>query len=389
MNTPFLDRISPGELLRRLVAVDSRSPGALTEPVPAGAPTEEGVCALVEGWLGELGFACERQYPAPRRPQLLARRQRHPGAPTLAFSAHFDTVGTDGMTVPPFAGELRDGRLYGRGACDTKGSHAAMLLALARLCRESLPLNLMYIGTCAEESGVEGARQLRLGTAPPDAVIVGEPTGNRLVAGHKGHRWLELAVHGRAAHGSTPEAGDNAIYRMAEAILALRRLAAGELARETRPGFTPQTLAVTVVHGGDKVNIIPALCRIQVDLRLFPDTDADALARRLLDQVREESGHSLELLSAHGAGGFGCPPESPLRRALETALRETGGDPAATTVSYCTDAGAFAGFGIDTLVFGPGDIRHAHGPEEFIELAELEAAIPVLAAAARAFAAAH
>ena len=386
MKTAFLTAVSPVDLLRRLVATDSRSPGALDAPVPPETATEETLCALIEEWLGELGFACERQYPAPRRPQLLARRCPHPGRPTLAFSAHFDTVGTDGMTVAPLAGDLRDGRLYGRGACDTKGSHAAMLLALARLCRDPLPLNLMYVGTCAEETGIEGAPRLRLGDTPPDAVIIGEPTGNRLVTGHKSHLWLELAVHGRAAHGATPEAGDNAIYRMTEIIQWLRRLAETELGRDVRPGFTPQTLAVTVVAGGNKVNIIPDQCRIQTDIRLFPGTDAAAFVGALTARIQAETGQTVEVLSQHRANGLGAIPGSPLRHAVMTALAEAGREAAETTVNYCSDAGAFAGFGIDTVIFGPGDIRQAHGPAEFLELAELDAAIPLLAATARAFA---
>ena len=378
--------VSPVDLLRRLVATDSRSPGALARPVAPDTITEETLCALIEEWLGELGFVCERQYPAPRRPQLLARRCPHPGRPTLAFSAHFDTVGTAGMTVPPFAGELRDGRLYGRGACDTKGSHTAMLLALARLCQDPLPLNLMFIGTCAEESGVEGAPLLGLGDTPPDAVIIGEPTGNRLVTGHKGYLWMELAVHGRAAHGSTPEAGDNAIYRMAEVIQWLRHLAETELGQKRRADFTPQTLAVTVVAGGNKVNIIPDQCRIQTDIRLFPGTDTAAFVRDLIARIKAEIGQTVEVLSLHGGNGFGAIPNSPLWRAMAAALAAAGRDTAATTVNYCSDAGAFAGFGIDTVIFGPGDIRQAHGPTEFLELAELEAAIPLLTATAHAFA---
>ena len=387
--TAFLNTVSPVDLLRRLVATDSRSPGALATPMAPDTITEETLCALIEEWLGELGFVCERQYPAPHRPQLLAQRCPYPGRPTLAFSAHFDTVGTEGMTVPPFAGELRDGRLYGRGACDTKGSHAAMLLALARLCHDPLSPNLMFIGTCAEESGIEGAPRLRLGDTPPDAVIIGEPTGNRLVTGHKSHLWLELAVHGRAAHGSTPEAGDNAIYRMAEVIQSLRRLAETEMGRESCAGFTPQTLAVTVVAGGNKVNIIPDQCRIQADVRLFPGTNVAAFVRELTARIKAETGQTLDVLSQHGANGFGAIPNSPLRRAMAAALAAASRDATETTVNYCTDAGAFAGFGIDTVIFGPGDIRQAHGPTEFLELAELEAAIPLLTATARAFAVAR
>lgn len=375
-------------LLRALVRIDSRTPGALRDPVPPGTVTEADICAFVAAWLEARGFAVGVHCPAPRRPNLVALRRGPPGAPTLAFEAHFDTVGTTGMTHDPFACELRDGRMYGRGTADTKGAMAAMLVALERLTAAGAPpLNLLFIGACAEETGCEGIRFLELGELCPDAVIVGEPTSNQPVVGHKAHLWFELTAHGRAAHGSCPEAGDNAIYRMQEVIAALRAYDAEVLRPATHPGFTPATLSVDMISGGTKVNIIPERCAIQVDTRLLPGHDLDQALAAMLAAARTRAGGRIEVTWSHAAPGFAAPADSPLLAALTAGLAAAGRRCTPTTVNYCTDAGVLAGRGLSCVVFGPGSILQAHGAEEYIDLAEAEAAATILEQTARAFAA--
>jgi acetylornithine deacetylase/succinyl-diaminopimelate desuccinylase-like protein len=295
------------KLLTELVCIDSRSPGRLGDPRPANAPTEEPLARFLAARLERLGLAAELQWVEPERPHLIARTPHIPGAPTLAFEAHLDTVGTEGMTIPPFTPEIRGGRLYGRGACDTKGPMAAMLTALERLLHENAqhetrdtkhsPLNLIFLGCCAEETGCEGVARLDFGGRPPDAVIVGEPTENRPVVGHKAHLWFELTVRGKAAHGSHPEAGDNAIYRMAAVIASLRRFTESRLNRDTarenaklKIPFTPATLSVGTIRGGTKVNIVPDACAILVDVRLLPWQVPAAMLEELADWVRADSG---------------------------------------------------------------------------------------------------
>ncbi len=398
-------------LLAELVRIDSRSPGRLGEPYPAGAPTEEALARFLAARLERLGLAVELQWLEPGRPHLVARTPHVPGMPTLAFEAHLDTVGTEGMTIPPFTPEIRGGRLYGRGACDTKGPMAAMLTALERLLAETpahgqapiengsmkienaLPLNLMFLGCCAEETGCEGVARLDFGGRPPDAVIVGEPTENRPIVGHKAHLWFELTVRGRAAHGSHPEAGDNAIYRMAAVIASLRRFAETRLNRDTarenaklKIPFTPATLSVGVIRGGTKVNIVPDSCSVLVDVRLLPWQNPAAALEELTSWVREDSGQPLDVTWTAMAPGFASRPDSPLAAAIADAAETCGGRTPPGVVNYCTDAGSLGARGLDTVVFGPGSILQAHAAEEYVELAQLDAAVEILVETARRYA---
>jgi len=379
-------RMNATKLLQDLVRIDSRSPGELNAALAPDAVTEETLAQWVAERLQSIGFACDLQPAAPRRPNLIAWSRRNPAWPALAFQAHFDTVGSDGMTIPPFAAEIRAGRLYGRGAADTKGSIAAMLAALARLQAMSVPLNLGFLGTAAEETGCEGVRELDLTGMPVDGIIVGEPTSNQPVTGHKAHLWFELTCHGRAAHGSSPEAGDNAIYRMTEVIAVLRKVAQTFTAETPVPGFTPSTLSVDVIRGGTKVNIIPDACSVQVDVRLQPRLAPVVVLEHLLREAGAAAGGKLALTWTHITPGFETPSDSRLIRALCTGLEQTGLAPNPGTVSYCTDGGVLKEKGYDVVVFGPGSILQAHSADEFIELAELDQAVEILVHTAQAFA---
>ncbi len=382
-------------LLAELVRIDSRSPGRLGDPRSDGAPTEEALARFLSAHLEQLGMTVELQWLEPGRPHLVARSPQIPGAPTLAFEAHLDTVGVEGMTIPPFTPELRGGRLYGRGACDTKGPMAAMLVALEKLLHDTQhatrnagrsPLNLLFIGCCAEETGCEGVKHLKINGLRPDAVIVGEPTENRPVIGHKAHLWFELSVRGKAAHGSHPEAGDNAIYRMADVIASLRRFAGTRLLEASHPGFTPATLSVGTIRGGTKVNIVPDSCAVLVDVRLLPQQTPAAMLEELAAWVRADSGQPVEITWKAMAPGFASRADSALVRAFAAAGDARGARMPPGVVNYCTDAGSFGEAGYDTVVFGPGSILQAHAAEEYIELAQLDAAVQILMETARQYA---
>lgn len=381
----------PVELTRTLIRIDSRSPGNLDATPTPGRTTEADIAGFVAARLEAVGFETELQPAAPGRPNLVAGRTVDPAAPFLFFEAHFDTVGTEGMTVPPFDPQLRDGRLYGRGACDTKGSMAAMLTALQRLAGEKLPLNLGFIGSCAEETGCEGVRRLNLNRfRAPLAVVVGEPTENRPVTGHKAHAWCEWLTRGRAAHGSNPAHGDNAVYRMARVVTALEAYAAGPLqAVVPPPGFSAPTLSVGTIRGGTKENIVPDHCAIQIDFRLLPEQPLDAFLADLHRYVLEKTGEPVETAWMRFSEGFAAQPDSPLLNALNAAAaRIAGSQPAATeTVNYCTDAGPLAAAGHHPVVFGPGSIRQAHSADEWIEVRQIREAVEILCAAARQLAA--
>lgn len=379
--------LDPIPLLQQLVQINSCTPGNLRDPVPPQAATEEELALFLQQLLMDMGLETALQALAPRRPAVIAWTPPQPGRPTLAFEAHLDTVGVTGMTHPPFTAERREGRIWGRGAADTKGPMAAMLAALSQLVRQQLPVNLLFVGCAAEETGCEGAMALDLSPWKPDAVVVGEPTANQPVIGHKAHLWFELTTSGRAAHGSAPELGDNAIYRALDLVQLLRQFHAEHLAARAVPGFTPSTLAVTMIDGGVKVNIIPERCRLRADLRLVPGFDEKQVLADIVAAARAQCGSQVALTWKTGAPAFSARPGSALLAAFSAGMRACHLDAKPATVNYCTDAGPLSQKGYDCLVFGPGSIKQAHGAEEYIEVAEVEAAVGILCATATAYAA--
>ena len=202
-------------LLSDLVAIPSVNPmgRALTGP----EFLEGRVSDYLESWFRTLGVDVERQVVSPGRDNLIARYESPKGRRTLLFDAHQDTVPTDGMTIDPFAPELKGGRLHGRGACDIKGGMAAMLTAFARLVRERPGDSASVIMACTvdEEFTHTGSSRLADGHHGADLAIVAEPTMLNIVDRHKGAVRWKIRTQGVACHSSTPELGENAIYAMA------------------------------------------------------------------------------------------------------------------------------------------------------------------------------
>lgn len=364
------------ELASRLIAIDSRNTVPLEcRERPA---TEEAMCSFLEEYCRNLGLACERQEAAPHRPVLIARGPRQDRVPTLAFEAHMDTVGTEGMTIPPFEAQVRDGCLYGRGACDTKGGMAAMLVAIERILRRELPINLLFIASCAEETGCEGAPHIDLSAYPVDWIVVGEPTSNQPIVGHKANACFELICRGKAAHGARPEAGCNAIYRMIDIVTFLRREIIPELAAHPHPDFTGSTLSVNMINGGVKANIVPDQCRLIADLRLVPGgPEPEKMMAAIVERASHALGFPVETGWSRISPGLNTPKESVLVKAAEAARNRLGLDAVTGSVSYCTDAGVFAAKGYPCIVMGPGNILQAHSAVEYVELNQLYEAVDI------------
>jgi len=376
------------ELLRELVAIPSMNPyrAAALEPGFGEAALAERVAAF----LRQAGLAVELQEVAPGRPSVLARLDsaqpaiRNPQSAIL-FVAHLDTVPVEGMTIAPFAGEVRDGRLYGRGACDNKGSLAAMLTALRRVAAaRSNPCPILFAATADEESGYRGIRSVLRHFGPqsairnpqsaiaPRAAFVGEPTSLKIIIAHRGVvRWA-VAAQGKSAHSAHPEQGVNAIYRMASVVSGLEALAARIRQRPPHPLVGPPTLSVGTIHGGHSVNTVPDRCVIEVDRRLVPGESADAAEAEVRALV-EARGATMERFFA--AGAFEVPRDAAVvGMAVEAVEAVLGRDAEVVGVAYATEAPEVFDAGIPCVVLGPGDGSKAHSADEFIALDQLEAA---------------
>ena len=365
-------------LLSDLVAIPSVNPmgRGLTGP----DFLEGGVSDYLEGWFRELGVDVERQVVSPGRDNIIARYRSPKGRRTLLFDAHQDTVPTDGMTIDPFAPELKNGRLYGRGACDIKGGLAAMLAAFARLIRERPEDSASVIMACTvdEEFTHTGSSRLADGHHGADLAIVAEPTSLRIVDRHKGAVRWKVRTQGVACHSSTPQLGKNAIYAMARVVAALEEYA-GELSRSTPdPVLGPPSLSVGRIEGGMSVNVVPDWCEVEVDRRVIPGERAADCPGRVLGFLRERLGDlkRVEFFPPWVnmpplVAGRAAPFLPALRSAIERVGRRT---PEVIGVPYGTDAGPLGEAGLPCVVFGPGDIAQAHTKDEWVELDQVRLA---------------
>jgi acetylornithine deacetylase len=315
----------------------------------------------------------------------------------ILFEAHQDTVPVDGMTIDPWRPVARDGRVYGRGACDIKGAMAAMLAALSRLAddRPAGRPTIVMACTVNEEHGYTGATALSKlweqsgGIIPrrPDAAIVAEPTLLDVVVAHKGTvRWRCHAT-GRAAHSSQPHLGDNAIFKMSRVLPALERYqrdVAPQLGEHPLCGRP--SLSVGTIHGGLSVNTVPDRCTIEIDRRLLPgeepQTAYEAVIRYLADDPAIASSlvHEPPFMQARGLpDGANRPVAERLLAAVEPSIgqRKTIGVP------YGTDAATYQSMGIPSVVFGPGSIDQAHTADEWVSVDQLQAAVEAYYAFAR------
>ncbi len=364
------------QLLRQLVAIPSVNPALADDPAIG---SEAPLAQFLADHLAEKGFSIERHEIVPGRPNVVARRG--PAAPkrTLLVEAHLDTQGIHGMTVPPFSGELRDGRIYGRGACDMKGPMAAALHALTPEVLDALAaagVQLIFVGAVGEEKGNVGARQLvELGLGADEALIL-EPTELAIVHAHKGTLWYEVELKGQAAHGSNPQHGLSAVRAMVEVIGDIEREA--ERAREQRdhPLLGPPTVNIGVIRGGSSINIVPDRCVIEVDRRTVPGEDHRDILDRIrvglmrLQSLKKIAGYEVKKL--HDGTPFATPADTRLVQRLVGACRSHGVPAKTEGAGWFSDAGPFSQTCREVAVFGPGSIRQAHTADEYIEVASLQ-----------------
>ena len=323
------------------------------------------------------------------------RRCHRPG-PTLLFDSHMDVVepGPESWRHDPYGGEISQGRLWGRGACDTKGSLAAMLCAAAELPVDDLAGTLVIAATVCEETVTGAALGHVLDAYPADLVITGEPTGLRLGVAQKGRATLRLHAAGRSAHTSQPALGDNAAYKMIEAIERLRRLPLpGD------PELGPGVLELVEIASQPLPNqtLVPAGCQARFVARTMPGESADAFLGRIacgldnlpgvtfaLDTLRQPCYTGAILETVDFLPGWRCRPHDPWRQALLAAL-ENAGLPAAVYAAPCgTNASESAGRrGIPSFIYGPGSLAEAHIADEWVAIDELLAAQAGFSAIAR------
>jgi acetylornithine deacetylase/succinyl-diaminopimelate desuccinylase-like protein len=363
------------QLLAELIALPSVNPAF----APAGGVSsretrhlygEKSVAEFLAARAAKAGLEIEFQKVLPARSNLLVRLLPK-GEPrqTVLLAPHLDTVGaTDALLTPC----LKNGRLYGRGACDTKGSVAAMLTALCELAEsKSRPAHtqIVFAGLIDEEQAQAGSRALAASGFQADLAIVGEPTKLQVVTAHKGSLWLQFETRGKAAHGATPHLGKNAIHEMARIVDLLETDYAAQLQRSRHQLLGTATVNVGKISGGAQPNIVPASCAIVVDRRTLPGETDQGVLREMAALLRKN--HLQAAISdtkVAPAPALETDSNLPLVRQLFATVGQT----RPVGVDYFCDAAVLAAGGIPSVAFGPGDIAQAHTADEWISRTQLE-----------------
>lgn len=367
----------PVALTQALVRLDTVNPPGL----------EDRCVELLADLLAGAGFQCSTHEFAPRRASLVARIGGRPGATgasaPLCFTGHVDVVplGRAPWQHDPFGAAIVDGRLYGRGASDMKSGVAAFVTAAIaradRLRAQADGPGLSLIITAGEETGCEGAfamaasgraREL-LGTA--GALVVAEPTSNAPVTGHKGALWVSAKASGTTAHGSMPERGDNAIFKIAQAALALQGL---QFETAPHPLMGAPTLNVGTVCGGLNINSVPDAAELGLDIRSV----AGQSHAQVLHCLCRLLGPQIELRTLLDVGSVFTEPDDPwMRRVFALCAARSRQVPEARTASYFTDAAALRlPLGMPPVVIiGPGEPGMAHQTDEYCHVHRIHEAV--------------
>ncbi len=356
------------QLTQQLVAIPSVNP--MGKGLAGPMYTEKNMALFISNFLQDLGITTELFGEDPERPNLIAFLDA--GRPdTIMLEAHMDTVSEEKMSIAPFDPQIRNGKLYGRGSCDTKASLATYLHAIRTIIKErkTLKHNVLLAFVKDEEYSFSGARELVKKGIKADYAIVGEPTEYNLIYAHKGLCRFFIHTDGISCHSSTPWNGENAIYKMASILKGVEAYAAS-LSNLQHPVLGQATASVGRISGGQTVNTVPASCSIELDNRLLPGMNFQTILEGITPFLGDPSHFRIEdpyLL----AMGVENKPDAAHLLALKHACELEGIHPELQTAHYATDAAIYQEAGIPCVVFGPGSIAQAHTADEHIAIEQI------------------
>jgi acetylornithine deacetylase len=384
-----IDQNATLKLLEELVTIDSVNPSLVR-----GASGEQRAAEHVQKFLRAHEIAAELEEVAPRRPNVVAHIGSSNAKPALMLVAHIDTVGAGDMREP-FTPRVRDGKLYGRGALDIKSGVAAMCAAAVSVAHDvasgvlRLARPFMIAAVADEECNSIGTQELLRRGRSAEFAIVLEPTDLQLVVAHKGYAWFEIVTHGRAAHGSLPSEGRDAVRMMGRVLVALDELEKKLTARAPHPRLGNASLHASLIEGGQELSSYPAECRLQLERRMLPgeteasvETELREMLEALEDASKKAGGHATgknageENVAAFRAtlrSGLGSRPAyeidegSALVKRASAAVRRACGQCELAGMAAWTDTALLVAASIPGIVFGPSG-RGLHGAEEYVEI---------------------
>ncbi len=370
----------PVALARALVAIPSVNPALATD-----GSGEAEIAARCASWLDGWGLETGTYEVAPGRWNVMARLEGD--GPTLLLNGHLDTVGVEGMGIPPFEPRVADGRLSGRGACDMKGGVAALLAATARLARRGPRPDLVIALTADEEHASLGMEAVVRSGVKADLAVVCEPTRLRVMPAHKGFVWVRAAFRGRAAHGSRPELGLDAIRHAGLYLNALDGYGDDLRSRAAHPLLGHGSLHAGTIAGGTAASVYPDRCELVLERRTLPGERPEAVVRELqevldgLGSQEPDVDASLEM-TLHRPGTE-VAADSRLAQGLLESGETHGVTPGVEGMTAWVDAAFLNEAGIPAVCYGPGDLAQAHSADEWIDVAEIVTCADVLETFAR------
>ncbi len=370
--------MSPAEkLLRELIALPSVNPALM--PLGDARAGEQRVADFLMAVAAQGGLDVEQRKVFPARCNVLARLTPAKAKQRVVLAPHMDTVGDASMPDSMFEPKDKGDRLLGRGACDTKGSVAAMLSAVlnvARSPKRPRETEIVFVALVDEEINQSGSRALVRAGFRADLAIVGEPTRLKVVTAHKGDLWLTIETRGKAAHGAKPELGRNAVHEMAKIVDLLETDYSRDLKKKRHALLGSATVNVGSIRGGTQPNIVPDHCAISIDRRTIPG-ETNAIVIRQIQTLLRRRGLKADVSDDKAAAP--CWPmetraDLPLVRAFMRVTKQR----MPLGVHYFSDASVFARGGTPAVLFGPGDIAQAHTADEWISIRSLNRATAIL-----------
>jgi acetylornithine deacetylase len=365
-------------LLCDLIRIPSVNPTI----APAEAHGEQEIAAFATQWLTDRGVRAGFEEAAPGRPNAVGEVGRGEG-PALVLCAHLDTVGTAGMSIPPFEPGIRDGRVYGRGAYDMKSGVAAVMCAAAALARDPIEGRVLVALVADEEYASKGAEHF-VANHPADGCILTEGSEGKLILAHKGFAWIDVVARGKAAHGSRWDLGRSAIGTMGRITVALEEFDTRELRGRVHPLVGPASMHCALIEGGVGISTYAPECRVQIERRTLPGETPERVTEeieRLVRGIAEDAEVKLRFFRAPLLTDRNATVARSVRDSVSAVV---GKPPEETGVGYWMDAAVFAAAGIPSVNYGPAGAG-AHEAVEWVDVESVVTCARVLHESAKRF----
>jgi acetylornithine deacetylase len=356
------------DLLRDLVAINSVNPALVR-----GAPGEAAVADAIATHMRRLGLDVSVESVAPGRPNVVGVLEGRSKGRTLMFCGHTDTVGVTGM-ADPFTPLERDGRLYGRGSQDMKGGVAAMIAAAGTIAARGLARGRIVVAAIVDEEHASIGAEALVRNWRADAAVVTEPTDLTIAVGHKGFAWVRVEVEGKAAHGSRPADGQDAILRLGRVLARLEALDRDVQRRPAHPLVGTGSLHASLISGGHELSTYPDRATLDMERRTLPgepeSTALDEVRQILIALAQEDPTFRGDARHMFSRPAYEVPSNHEITRTLSAAVEAVGGTPRVGGASFWTDAAILGHAGIPAVLFGPGGAG-LHSTEEYVIVADV------------------